>query len=121
MNIRVFRLRDAAQVIGLAQWLTKHFKEKKFPVRVTIERFRPLRNLDQNAKWHAMVSEIAEQTGNDVKSTKADIKQLFCPQVEGLRGVMRPQSTSKLSTVQFADLIEQTFALGVEYGVVFSQ
>ena len=91
------------------------------PLRITIEKLVPLRNLDQNAKFHAMVGEIAEKTGDDVKSVKSDIKALFLPQVAGLRGVMRPKDTSSLSTVEFADLIEQTTMLGVDLGVVFSQ
>ena len=106
---------------SLARYLTEHFDIKQWPVRVTIERYQPMRNLDQNAKFHAMVGEIAEHTGDDVKSVKSDLKELFLPKVEGLRGVMRPKDTSKLSTIEFADLIEQTQVLAVELGVVFSQ
>ena len=121
MNKVIRTITGPAQVTALAKYLHDHFNDKQFPLAVTIERKRPRRNNDQNAKWHAMVGEISQFTGDDAKSVKADLKQLFLPQVKGLRDVMRPKNTSDLTTMEFADLIEQTQRLGADLGVVFSE
>ena len=102
----------------LAQYLIAHFSEKKFPVRVTIEREVKMRSLAQNAKWHAMIGDIAQSIGNDVKTTKSDVKHMLCPEI-AITGTsaMRPKDTHELTPPEFKDLIEATYALGVELNV----
>ena len=122
MNKITRQIRDPAQIPHLAKFLTDHFVMKKFPLRITIERYTARRSLEQNAKWHAMVGDIAEHTGDSVASVKSDVKAYLCPEVESkVTGKMRPKDTHELSTPEFMDLIEATYALGAQLNVEWSE
>lgn len=92
----------------------------------------PKRSLDQNAKFHAMLTELAEQKPalNGVK-LDTDGWKLVLMQALGMEMRMLPtldgdgwfpmgHKSSKLSVRQFADLIELLQAYGAKEGIVFS-
>lgn len=90
----------------------------------------PARNLEQNAKMWAMLTELAEQTdwhGNKLNAEEWKdllsaglVQSKAVPNLTGNGFVILGQRTSKLSKSQFAALIELITAFGVERGVVFS-
>lgn len=108
MNKRTFRVKDAGQVIELSRWLTNHFKEKNFPVRVTVERYVKRRSTNQNSLMHKWFEEIAEQVGDTPKSVKADLKAKFLPEVfnKDLE-VSRIKGTHELNVQEMSDFLQQ--------------
>lgn len=90
----------------------------------------PARNLEQNAKMWAMLTELAEQTDWHGISLSPDewkdllsaglVQSKVVPNLTGNGFVILGQRTSKLSKAEFAALIELICAFGTERGVVFS-
>lgn len=74
-------------------------------MEVIIRKHRKRRSLDQNNKWHAMLNDLAQFTGNDAYELKGYIK-----------GAMGIKHSSDMDKMPFSDLIERTYALGVELG-----
>lgn len=109
------KLRNVESVKLLAQYLIRHFEEKKWPVRVTIERYVAGRSHNQNATMHMWFAEIAEQIGSDPKSVKADIKAMFLPEVEGMHGITRTKDTHELSTPEMIDFMTEIQVLASEF------
>ena len=72
---------------------------------VVIRRHKKRRSLDQNSKWHAMLNDLANFTGQDAYEIKGYIK--------GLMGIKHSADMEKMP---FVDLIERTYALGAELG-----
>lgn len=98
--------------------------------RVTIQ--PPRRTLDQNAKLHAMIGDIAKQhrlAGR--KLTTREWKTLFMatlgyhveflPELDGDGVVAVSPSTSDLGVTQCSDLIESIYSHGAEWGIVWSE
>jgi hypothetical protein len=91
----------------------------------------PKRNLEQNAKLWAMLSDVSGQVvwhGN--KLPPDDWKDIFtaglkksriAPNIDGDGFVVLGQSSSKLSKREFSDLIELIYAFGAERGVAWSE
>lgn len=89
----------------------------------------PTRNLDQNARLWASLSEIADQVdwyGNRLTAeewktvlTAALRKEKVVPGING-GFVVLGQSTSKMSKREFSELLELLYAFGAQKGVVFS-
>ncbi len=88
----------------------------------------PTRNLDQNAKLWATLTDIAEQVDwYGKKLTPEDWKHLFTsslrklqvvPNLDGSGFVALGLSTSKMSVREMSDLIELAQAVGAERGVI---
>lgn len=74
-------------------------------MEVIIRKHKKRRSLDQNSKWHAMLNDLAEFTGHDAYELKGYIK-----------GAMGIKHSSDMEKMPFSDLIERTYALGVELG-----
>ena len=74
-------------------------------MEVCIRRHKKRRSLDQNSKWHAMLNDLANFTGQDAYEIKGYVK--------GLMGI---KHSSDMEKMPFVDLIERTFALGAELG-----
>lgn len=89
------------------------------------------RNLEQNAKMWAMLSDIEKQcTWHGLKLNSEEWKDLLSaglvqskvvPNLEGNGFVILGQRTSKLTKSQFAALIELLYAFGAERGVVWTE
>ena len=96
---------------------------------VTIK--EPTRNMEQNAKMWAMLSDIAGQADwHGIKLNAEEWKDLLSaglvqsrvvPNLEGNGFVILGQRTSKLTKSQFAALIELLYAFGTERGVKWSE
>ena len=88
------------------------------------------RNLDQNAKLWAMLTDISKQVSYHGKTLNAeDWKSLFTgslrgfelmQSIEGDGYVMLGESTSNMSKKRFSELIEMIYAFGSENGIVWS-
>ena len=97
------------------------------PVVIRIGRER--RNLDQNARFWAMLADISKQVKwyNQTLSAE-DWKHIFSAAclnqrtVPGIDGgiVVLGQSTSKMTKRQFSDLIELMYSFGAENNVTWS-
>lgn len=88
------------------------------------------RSNDQNAKWHAMVSDVAraKPEGRNhpivvwkaLLMAEADFKPIFERSLDGLGVTPVGYKSSRLSKAEFSDLIEATYAYGSKHGVVWS-
>lgn len=88
------------------------------------------RTLDQNSKWHAMLSDIArakpEGRVHDVRTWKAllmadaDFQPLFERSLDGKGLIHIGFKSSRLRKSEFSDLIEATYAYGALHGVIWS-
>lgn len=90
----------------------------------------PKRTIPQNSKFHAMVTEIAEQLRyHGQKLSVADWKLVFLaslksemrivPNLDGDGFVNLGRKTSRLSKEEFSLLIEIALKYGHEHGVIF--
>ena len=105
----------------LTGYLIEHFETKCFPVRVTLERFVKPRSMNQNATMHMWFGEIAEQTGSDPKSVKSDLKAMFLPEIEGMRGIVRTKDTHELNVKEMEDFMNQIQVEAADMGIQLTQ
>lgn len=100
------------------------------PEGYVIEVKEPTRNLEQNAKLWAMLSEVSKQVDwYGRKLTPENWKHVFTASlskqdvVPGIDGgfVVLGKATSSMSKREFAELIELIYAFGAERGVQFSE
>lgn len=90
----------------------------------------PRRTLDQNAKMHAMLSDIARakpqgrvlapEVWKALFMHEAGFKCTFEPSLDGSGVVPLGFKSSRLSKAEFSDLIEAIHAYGAEHGVEFT-
>ena len=91
----------------------------------------PTRNLDQNARLWASLSEISKQVvWHGRKLSPQDWKHVFTsslrrlevvPNIDGTGFVALGVSTSKMSKRELSDLLELIYLFGSERGVVFHE
>ena len=91
----------------------------------------PTRNLEQNARLHAMLNEVSQQViwhGNHLTAeewkrvfTASLKKQKVVPDLDGSGFVVIGVSTSSMSKHDMAELITLIEAFGAEKGVVFNE
>ncbi len=100
------------------------------PEGYCVEVKEPTRNLEQNAKLWAMLSEVSRQVDwYGRKLTAENWKHVFTASlskqdvVPGIDGgfVVLGKSTSSMSKREFGELIELIYAFGSERGVQFSE
>lgn len=94
------------------------------PLTVTVKKFHRPRTLDQNAKLHAMIRELAEHTGHTESELKDWVKvELGLLKVIeiGSNVVEVPVSSTEYTVQQCGDLIERIYQVGAEVGCVFSE
>lgn len=97
---------------------------------ITLE--EPKRTLDQNALWWPQLTEISRQALHPVNATRLPPEwwrmvlldtlgqeQPRVPSLDGSHDVPIGLSSSKLSKREFSDLIELTYKVGSELGVLF--
>ena len=95
-------------------YLTNHFLENDFAVKVTIERWTSKRSLSQNALLHAWFADIAAAIGDSAVAVKDDLKAMFAPEVVGPLGTVRPMNTSDMTVPQMSDFMIAIQAKGAE-------
>lgn len=91
----------------------------------------PTRNLEQNARLWAMLTDVSEQVmWYGKKLTPENWKHIFSsglrqldvvPNLSGTGFVALGQSTSSMSKREFSELMELISAFGAERGVVFKE
>ena len=87
---------------------------------VKVTKHKAKRSVSQNAMWQALVNAIALHSWESPGRMKDILKNLFlgCEEVEVLgEKHMVLRETSALTPEEFSNLIEQTTALAIEYGV----
>ena len=100
------------------------------PWEVIIQEYKPKRTLEQNAKWHAMIRDLAQELGYDPKQMKNIVKdelgysRKFEYSWIDSNGNKKTEvsklyaRTSKMKIDQLNTLIEQTYQLAAEQGVI---
>ena len=97
------------------------------PDGFVVEIKEPTRNLEQNAKLWAMLSEVSHLDWHGNKLTPDEWKDVFTAAlkrqkvVPGIDGgfVVLGMRTSRMGKREFAELIELIYAFGAQHGVVF--
>ena len=92
------------------------------PFEILVKPFKRRRTLDQNAKMHAMIREVAQHVGYSDGELKDYIKSEYGPKRKvriGKREVVIPKSTRDYNVMECADIIEVLYMLGAECGCVF--
>jgi len=87
---------------------------------VLIRPFRKNRTIEQNALYHSILKDIAEQTGN----THGALHEFFKMEFLGIQTftvndkiMSRPRSTTGLTTKEFGSYIEQLHAWCADQGI----
>ncbi|MBB5509603.1 recombination protein NinB [Paraburkholderia atlantica] len=98
------------------------------PLVVTVAEYKAKRSNEQNARYWALLTEIAESVQLNGKWFDRDtwhewLKQKFAPQSEAPDGSLIPISTTRMNTEQFARYMTQievfaTQELGVEFAAI---
>ena len=91
----------------------------KRPLVVTVAEYKETRSNEQNARYWALLTEIAESAQIDGKWFDRDVwhewlKQKFAPQSEAPDGTLIPMSTARMNTEQFAKYMTQVEVYAVQ-------
>ena len=125
--MKTFILREKAHAQSMWDYVKQHAADQARagkPLVVTVAEHKQRRSNDQNARYWALLTEIAESVQMDGKWFSRDVwhehmKGLFAPNVEGPSGLL-PISTTQMNTEQFSTYCNQieVYAaqeLGVEF------
>jgi hypothetical protein len=110
----VFSLDHRAAFLAYA----KRFKGEE--VVLTLHKRRAKRSSEQNRYWHGVVvALLAEHCGYTRDEMHEALKARFLGQEDLSRGLIRIGSTAKLTTLEFADLVDRVVLWAAEeLGVV---
>ena len=123
---RTFILRGPEHAKAMVAYVKEHAGPQaaaKRPLVVTVSEYKQTRSTEQNARYWALLSEIAEGAHIGGKYFDRDVwhewlKQKFAPQSEAPDGTLIPMSTARMNTEQFARYYQQVEAYSVtELGV----
>jgi hypothetical protein len=83
-------------------------------------------NGSQNSKIWAMIQEIARATGNDIEDIEDYIKDKatargYPYKVNKISGAMKPESMTKINTVDASLLIDELYKLAAELGITLEE
>lgn len=103
-------------------------------IKVTLSEPRRSRSMSQNAKFHAMVTELADYTGDEIEYLKYELKVSAMrrgypcktdsngdPLISKRDGRPIPKSTTEVTTEEMGYLIEETAQIAAEMGVYLSE
>ncbi|MCF7945934.1 MAG: hypothetical protein K9L24_03680 [Spirochaetia bacterium] len=82
----------------------KHHKD--MPLRLELKRWRRERTLSQNSLFHAIIGEIAKNTGMCPEIVKQGIKEQYGEKVPGWKGRMMPKPSHLCNTKEMGQLID---------------
>jgi hypothetical protein len=85
------------------------------PVEVIVRRLRPVRSVDQNALYWALVSSIADNSGHTKQEVHRELKMRFLRVADEPEEMVR--STASLNTAEFTEYLERIQALIAEVGL----
>jgi hypothetical protein len=79
----------------------------------------------QNNLFYALVTEICQETGNDIEDVKDALKERavkrgYPYKVNPINNQIKPLSTTKVNTVEMGYLIDEAIQLCAELGIVIS-
>ena len=121
----------AARLYALLKQNWRAMADQGKPLAVTVAPYKARRTVDQNARLHAILTEIAEQAWvNGQQFAMESWKEFFKRRVLGPEEWVLPdgttqergRSTATLNTAEMADLQDKIEAYAVtELGVEFSQ
>lgn len=77
----------------------------------------------QNNKFYALVTEIANATGNDLEDVKDGLKDRairrgYPYKINPITGAVKPFSTADVNTVEMSYLIDEALQVCAEFGIV---
>lgn len=119
--MRTYVLRDAGVRERFKRFIDSLPTDKVF--EVTVAPFKERHTSGQRAKWHAMITEIARDTGNDPDDVKEYLKDTFGPKSEVViggvhRAVAKPSSHYNLE--EYSEMIDRTAAWAAQELGVFT-
>lgn len=85
------------------EFLKQH---KDMPLRVELKQWHKERTLSQNSLFHAVVGEIAKETGMSPDIVKQGIKEQYGEKVPGWKGRMMPKPSHLCDTKEMGQLID---------------
>ena len=94
------------------------------PLQVTVKPFQRDRSLDQNAKVHSMIREMAGFTGHSEAQMKDILKAELGPTVPlkvGSRKLWAPKPTSEYTVAEMSQFVEDIYRIGAEVGHVWQE
>lgn len=94
------------------------------PYSVEVRPFKPKRTLDQNAKMHVMIRELATHIGYSDSELKDFLKAEYGPTKTIQIGESQkaiPVSTSEYNRTEAGEMIEILYMLGAECGYAFQE
>ena len=111
--------------------IRNHEDAEKFIGRINFEKpqliecrlYRPPRTLPQNAKFHAMVGELANHFGYSSSELKDWLKHEYGPKKFfrfGSHEKLIPKSTAEYSKLEMVEMIDQVDRIAIENGFTFS-
>lgn len=126
--MKTFILREKEHAQSLVAYLKQHAGPQAHagkPLVVTVAEHKQTRSTDQNARYWALLTEIAESVQLNGKWYDRDVwheylKRKFAPQSEAPDGTLIPMSTARMNTEQFNRYMTQIEVhaaqeLGVEF------
>lgn len=128
--MKIFVLREPAHAHALIAYLKATAGPQAAsgrPLEVTVAEHKQKRSNEQNARYWALLAEIAENVSIGGKWFSRDVwhehvKGLYAPKTDGPAGLI-PISTTQMSVEQFAQYMTQiesyaTQELGVEFTAI---
>ena len=119
-----YRIADAPSVQQLAVKLRTHV-DAGYPMKVTVERWKKKRSVDQNARMWAILNALSKSAPPymDGQWYSPDVwheymKRRFLGVEPGPFGEPATKSTAKLSTVEFSGYCDQIEAWIAEEGII---
>lgn len=92
-------------------------KKTDAPLKITLSKWQRKRSLGQNSIFHAIVSEIARQTGMHPELIKQGLKEQYSPKIHGWKGELQPTPSSQCTVNEMTHLIEGAIAEAGELGI----
>ncbi len=120
MSMRVIVRDEGALRAAIPGFVSKMVPGK--PYEVWIRPFKRRRSLDQNAKMHAMIRELAKHIGYSETELKDYLKSAYGPhETRNLFGsdTVVPKSTSNYTVDEAGEMIEILYMHGAEVGCVY--
>jgi hypothetical protein len=118
--MRTYILRDAGVKERFKRFIDSLPTEK--PFEVTVAPFKERHTSGQRAKWHALISDIARETGNEPDDVKEYLKNRFGPKremtIHGKQQVIAKPS-SQYNVEEYSEMIDRTNVWAAEELGVF--
>jgi hypothetical protein len=90
---------------------------KDIPLKVELRKWHRERTLSQNKLFHAVIGEIARNTGMHAELVKEGIKEQYGSKVIGWKGSTMPKPSSSCDTAEMGALIDGAILEAAELGI----